>query len=247
MVITLNRPQARNAVNRDVSLLVGDALHAAHDDRSVRAVILTGSGERSFCAGADLKATARGEDIYHPDHNEWGFAGYTRHYIDKPTIAAVNGAALGGGTELVLASDLAVAVIGASFGLPEVKRGLIAGAGGAFRLAEQIPKKIAAAALFTGDPMSAEEARHRGLVNAVVPADALLDTAFALARQIASNAPLAVRASKRISYANDDDGVPDRVQWRRSWREFKTVLASEDAKEGVRAFADKRSPIWRGL
>ena len=136
MLITINRPQARNAVNRSVSAAVGDALEQAHNDPTIWAVVLTGAGDKSFCAGADLKAIARCEDRTHPQHPEWGFAGYVRHFIDKPTIAAVNGTALGGGTELVLASDLAVADMRATFGLPEVKRGLLAAAGGVFRIVE---------------------------------------------------------------------------------------------------------------
>ena len=129
LIITLNRPEARNAVNSAVSTAVGDALQEAHDDPEIRAVVITGAGE-SFCAGADLKAISRRENLFHPDHSEWGFAGYVHHYIDKPTIAAVNGTAFGGGTELALASDLVVAEERAKFGLPEVKRGLIAAAGG---------------------------------------------------------------------------------------------------------------------
>ena len=142
LVITLNRPEARNAVNSAVSIAVGDALQAAQDDPDVRAVVITGAGE-SFCAGADLKAISRRENLFHPDHGEWGFAGYVHHYIDKPTIAAVNGTALGGGTELALASDLVVAEERAKFGLPEVKRGLIAAAGGVFRIVDHLPRKVA--------------------------------------------------------------------------------------------------------
>ena len=138
LVITINRPEARNAINAAVSIGIGDALEEAQHDPDVRAVVLTGSGDRSFCAGADLKAIARRENLYHPDHGEWGFAGYVHHFIDKPTIAAVNGTALGGGTELALASDLVVADELAKFGLPEVKRGLIAAAGGVFRIVDQL-------------------------------------------------------------------------------------------------------------
>ena len=124
----------------------------AQHDPEVRAVVITGAGDKSFCAGADLKAIARRENLYHPDHGEWGFAGYVHHFIDKPTIAAVNGTALGGGTELALASDLVVADERAQFGLPEVKRGLIAAAGGVFRIAEQLPRKVAMQLLLTGEP-----------------------------------------------------------------------------------------------
>lgn len=162
MVITINRPEARNAVNAAVSIGVGDALEAAQHDPEVRAVVLTGAGDKSFCAGADLKAIARRENLYHPDHPEWGFAGYVHHFIDKPTIAAVNGTALGGGTELALASDLVVADERAQFGLPEVKRGLIAAAGGVFRIAQQLPRKVAMQLLLTGEPLTAAAACEWG-------------------------------------------------------------------------------------
>jgi crotonobetainyl-CoA hydratase len=141
MVITINRPEARNAINAAVSTAVGDALDQAQQDPEVRVVVITGAGEKSFCAGADLKAISRRENIYHPDHSEWGFAGYVRHFIDKPTIAAVNGTALGGGTELALGSDLVVVEQSAKFGLPEVKRGLIAAAGGVFRSSTTCPAR----------------------------------------------------------------------------------------------------------
>ena len=147
---------------------VGDALQAAQDDPEVRAVVITGAGE-SFCAGADLKAISRRENLFHPDHREWGFAGYVQHYIDKPTIAAVNGTALGGGTELALASDLVVAEERSKFGLPEVKRGLIAAAGGVFRIVDHLPRKVAMELLFTGEPMSSADALKWGLINQVVP------------------------------------------------------------------------------
>ncbi len=245
MVITLNRPDARNAINAAVSVGVGDALEEAQRDPEVRAVVITGAGQ-SFCAGADLKAIARGENIYHPDHGEWGFAGYVRHFIDKPTIAAVNGTALGGGTEIALASDLAVAEEGAKFGLPEVKRGLIAGAGGVFRIAQQLPRKVGFELLLTGDPISATEAAKWGLINQVVPDGTVLQAALALAERITVNAPLSVQASKRIAWGADDGVIPDEEPgWARSTREFGTLLKTEDAKEGPRAFAEKREPVWR--
>ena len=129
LIITINRPEARNAINAAVSIALGDALDEAQSNPDVWAVVVTGAGDKSFCAGADLKALSRGENIGHPDRPKWGFAGYVRHFIDKPTIAAVNGTALGGGTELALASDLVVAGESAKFGLPEVKRGLDRGRG----------------------------------------------------------------------------------------------------------------------
>jgi len=166
--------------------------------------VITGAGEKSFCAGADLKAISRRENLYHPEHGEWGFAGYVHHFIDKPTIAAVNGTAFGGGTELALASDLVVADERAMFGLPEVKRGLIAAAGGVFRIADQLPRKVAMELLMTGDPLTAQDALQWGLINQVVAAGTVLDAALALAARVTVNAPLSVQASKRIAYVVDD-------------------------------------------
>src|SRR4051794_36382584 len=162
MVLTLNRPEAMNAVNAAVTKGVGDALEQAKDDPDVWAFIITGTG-RSFCAGADLKAVSRGEKTSPPGYDKWGWAAYVRHFIPKPTIAAVNGFALGGGTEMTLASDLAVAVETASFGLPEVKRGIMAAAGGTFRLPRQIPWKIGLEMMYTGEPISAQRAFELGL------------------------------------------------------------------------------------
>ena len=245
LIITLNRPEARNAVNAAVSTAVGDALQQAQEDPEVRAVVITGAGE-TFCAGADLKAISRRESIFHPDHGDWGFAGYVQHYIDKPTIAAVNGTALGGGTELALASDLVVAEESSSFGLPEVKRGLIAAAGGVFRIVEQLPRKVAMRLLFTGEPITAAEALNWGLINEVVPDGTAVDAALALAERITGNAPLAVWASKRVAYGVDDGViVGDQAGWSRTMREIGAVLKSEDAKEGPRAFAEKRPPVWK--
>jgi crotonobetainyl-CoA hydratase len=246
LVITINRPEARNAVNGAVSSAVGDALEEAQHDTGIRAVVITGAGDRSFCAGADLKALARRENLYHPEHGEWGFAGYVHHFIDKPTIAAVNGTALGGGTELALASDLVVAEEGAKFGLPEVKVGLIAGAGGVFRIVDQLPRKVGLHMLLTGEPISAAEAAKWGLVNQVVPNGTVLDAALALAERVTVNAPLSVQASKRIAYGADDGVIPDEeTSWGRTAREFRGLLKTEDAKEGPLAFAEKRRPMWK--
>jgi crotonobetainyl-CoA hydratase len=245
LLITLNRPEARNAVNGEVSTAVGDALQAAQDDPEVRAVVITGAGEKSFCAGADLKAISRGEDLFHQTHPEWGFAGYVQHYIDKPTIAAVNGTALGGGTELALASDLVVAAQSAVFGLPEVKRGLIAGAGGVFRLVRQLPPKIAMELVFTGDPIPAVDALKWGLINDVVPDGDVVEAALALAQRITANAPLSVWASKRVAYGVDDGVIAsEEPDWARTTKEFTHLLSTDDAKEGPTAFAEKRQPVW---
>ncbi|MCW1959744.1 MAG: crotonase/enoyl-CoA hydratase family protein [Mycobacterium sp.] len=249
LVVTINRPEARNAVNQAVSTGVGDALQQAQDDSEIWAVVITGAGDKSFCAGADLKAISKGENIFHPEHPEWGFAGYVQHVIDKPVIAAVNGTALGGGTELALASDLVVAQSSAQFGLPEVKRGLIAAAGGLFRIVDQLPRKIAMQLLVTGDPISAEEAARWGLINQVVPdgeGNPALDAALALADRITGNAPLAVQASKRVALGVDEGAITaEKDAWKRSNREMRAVFTSEDAMEGPMAFAQKRAPVWK--
>ena len=245
LVITLNRPEARNAVNSALSTAVGDALQEAQEDPEVRAVVITGAGE-SFCAGADLKAISRRENLFHPDHSEWGFAGYVHHYVDKPTIAAVNGTALGGGSELALASDLVVAEERAKFGLPEVKRGLIAAAGGVFRIVDHLPRKVAMELILTGEPMSSADALRWGLINQVVPDGTAVDAALALAERITVNAPLAVWASKRVAMGVDDGVITgDEAGWTRTMREIATLIRSEDAKEGPLAFAEKRPPVWK--
>jgi crotonobetainyl-CoA hydratase len=247
LLVTINRPHARNAVNTKVTLGIGEALDYADEQPGVWVVIITGAGDRSFCAGQDLKEAAAGIRLDDPRAERWGWAGFARHAISKPVIAAVNGFALGGGTEIVLASDLAVAVEGALFGLPEVKRGILAGAGGAFRLGRQIPEKIALEAILTGDPIPAQKALELGLVNRLVPAEGLLDAAFELAERIMANAPVSVQASKRIARGISDGAVvvegPD---WERSAAEGKVVITSDDAREGMRAFAEKRAPQWQG-
>jgi crotonobetainyl-CoA hydratase len=247
LVLTLNRPEAMNSVNQAVASGVAAALERAKDDPDVWCFIITGTG-RAFCAGADLKAVARGEDTYVPGHKDWGWAGYVSHFIPKPTIAAVNGFALGGGTEMTLASDLAVALETATFGLPEVKRGIIAAAGGSFRLARQIPWKIGLEMLYTGEPITAHRALELGLVNRVVPTGgSVLDAALELAERINANAPLSVQASKRVAYGAINGEVPlDDQWWATSSRESRDAMASEDSKEGPLAFSEKRAPVWKG-
>jgi crotonobetainyl-CoA hydratase len=246
LVITLNRPQAMNAVNAAVSDIVGSALVRAEQEPEIRVVVLTGAGPRAFSAGADLKAAARGETIRASGHPEWGFAGYVQQPISKPTIAAVNGFALAGGMELVLASDLAVAVESATFGLPEVTRGLFAAAGGVFRSPEQIPRKIAMEMAFTGESIDAARALSLGLVNRVVPDGTALEAALDLAEKICDNAPLAVQASKRVATGLSGGTLPAEADaWLRSDQEIARVKASQDFKEGANAFIEKRPPVWR--
>lgn len=249
MVLTLNRPHAMNAMNAELSGALGQAMERASHDPEVWVVILTGAGDRAFCAGVDLKAAARGESTHaSPEEFEkWHFAGFVKHVINKPVIAAVNGFALGGGTEIALASDLIVAADTANFGLPEVKRGLIAGAGGTFRLPHHIPKKIAMELILTGTALTAERARELGLVNRVVPRDQLIDAALELADLICENSPLAVQASKRLALGIDGDMIPsEEASWIRSRDEFAALRLTSDYREGPKAFAEKRAPQWQG-
>jgi crotonobetainyl-CoA hydratase len=247
VVVTIDRPEARNAVDTTVARQLGRAVADADADPDVWCIVLTGAGERSFCAGADLKALGRGELPIDPDHPERGFAGYVSQPVSTPTIAAVNGTALGGGTELALASDLVVAADTAAFGLPEVTRGIIAAAGGVLRLPQQLPRKVAMRLILTGEPMSAVEAERWGLVNEVVPAADLLDRALALAGSVCANAPLAVQASKRLAVGIVDGDVPAEADaWRRNQAEIERVAGSADAMEGITAFAQRRPPVWQG-
>lgn len=244
-VITLNRPRALNAVNSALSTAIADALEELDRDPELWVGVITGSG-RAFCAGADLKEIAAGHPILAHGHEDWGFAGICQHRVDKPLIAAVNGFALGGGSEIVLACDLAVASEEAMLGLPEVRRGLMAAAGGVIRLQRQIPFKIAMEMVLAGEPVDAVTALRWGLVNRVVPADMVLDTAIELAEKISRNAPLAVWASKRmlyqtLAYADLDPGA-----WALNDAAIAGLVASDDAREGTTAFAEKRIPRWSG-
>lgn len=247
LVLTLNRPEARNAVDAEVSGLVGQAVEDADADPDVRAIVLTGAGEQAFCAGADLKAIMRGEPLVPPGKEHWSFAGFVDHFTSKPTIAAVNGNALGGGTELALACDVVVSVDTASFGLPEVKRGLIAAAGGAFRLGQALPQKLAMELVLTGRALPAVEAHRWGLVNHLVRPGQALDRALELAEEIAANAPLAVQASKRVAYGvADGRRALEQRAWDQTQEEIIALAGTEDFWEGPTAFAEKRPPVWKG-
>jgi crotonobetainyl-CoA hydratase len=190
-LLTMNRPAALNAVNSALADELGGLLADASADSDIRAVVVTGAG-RAFCAGADLKEVAAGRPIDPTEHPEWGFAGLAQHWVSKPLVAAVNGPAMGGGAEIALACDLVVASEQAVFGLPEVKRGLLAGAGGVVQLQRQIPVKLALQMVLTGDPVPVPTALQWGLINAVVPSDEVVRRALELAGRIAANAPLSV-------------------------------------------------------
>lgn len=240
MVITLNRPDARNAVDRATAEQVADALVRLDEDPGISVGIITGAGT-TFCAGMDLKAFVRGE---HPVVEDRGFAGLTEAPPDKPLIAAVEGHALAGGCEVALACDLIVAGRGASFGIPEVKRGLVAAGGGLVRLPRRIPRQVAMELALTGDAVDAERAERLGLVNHLCEDGRALETARQLAERITANAPLALQVSKRLvrdSYTWSDDEWPTR-----QLPHITEVMGSEDAIEGSRAFAEKRPPRWTG-
>lgn len=246
LTITLNRPKA-NAINVATSRALYAAFKQLQDDPALRVAIITGTG-RFFSAGWDLGAAAQGEAI-DADHGPGGFAGLTEFFaLSKPVIAAVNGLAFGGGFELALAADLVVAAEHAEFALPEVKLGMVADSGGLQRLPRRLPRAIATELLLTGRRMSAQEAARWGLVNQVVAAEALMQTAWDLAASIVQNAPLALAAVKEVLRETDGLTVAQAYQSMRSGSlpGYGAMLTSEDAKEGPRAFGEKRAPRWSG-
>lgn len=245
LVLTIDREPVRNAIDARASDVIGHALADAEADPAILSVVVTGAGQRAFSAGADLKALARGETPVCRDHPEWGFAGLTRHAVSKPIIAAVNGLAFGGGFELVLASDLAVAAPHATFALPEVRRGILASEGGLTRLPLVLPAKIGMYMIMSGAPIDARQALRWGLLNDVVPAEELLEQAIALAATISRNSPTAVRASKQIARrALRYEPAADDTLWQMHDKLTQEVLASADAAEGIAAFAERRTPNW---
>ena len=239
-VITIARPEARNAIDRETALGVADAITRIESDDNVRVAVLTGAGG-TFCAGMDLKAFLRGEVVRLPGR---GLAGMTQARLAKPFIAAVEGYALAGGFELALACDLIVAAETAKFGLSEVKRGLVANAGGLVRLPRQLPIKIATELVLTGDMCPASLLAAHGLINKVVPAGEALQAALAMARTIAANGPMAVAVSRRV--LNESIDWPMDELFDRQYEMTAPVFASADAREGAAAFAEKRRLIWRG-
>ena len=241
-VLTINRPEARNAVNGEVASGMEEAIDRLEGDDETWVGVLTGAGT-VFSAGADLKAIATGQGGS-LGTKRGGFAGITSRERTKPIIAAVDGPALAGGCEIVLSCDMVVCSREARFGIPEVKRSLVAGAGGLFRLPRALPPAIAMELALTGDPITAERAYELGFVNEVVDAGQAVDAAVALAERICANAPLAVRASRDVMLATAL--ADDATAWRLTNEAFAKVQQSEDFAEGPKAFIEKRAPEWKG-
>ncbi|MDA2812256.1 crotonase/enoyl-CoA hydratase family protein [Nocardiopsis sp. RSe5-2] len=239
-VVTIDRPEAKNAVNAAVARGIAEALDELDSRSDLTVGILAGAGG-TFCSGMDLKAFMKGEV---PVVEGRGFAGFAQRPPRKPLIAAVEGYALAGGFEAVLACDLVVAAEDAKFGIPEAKRGLVAAGGGLLRLHRRIPRNIAMEFALTGDFVGAQRMAELGLVNAVTPGGGALEGARALAARIAENAPMAVRVSKEVMTASDDWSTEE--MWTRQDAITGPVFVSHDAMEGAAAFAEKRKPDWKG-
>ncbi len=240
-LITLNRPDARNAISPEVSQAMVGILDEIEADAGLRSVVVTGRGE-VFSAGADLKvvASGRANDIANV---KGGFAGLVTRDFPKPVIAAVNGPALAGGFEIVLSCDLVVASETARFGIPEAKRGLMAAAGGLIRLPKRVPLAMALEMAMTGDPIDATRAHQLGLVNRVVAPERVVDEALALAARIGENSPIAVRMSRQL--VKESVELSEADGWKRTLELMRPVFESGDAIEGATAFAEKRAPVWR--
>lgn len=241
LVLTIDRPAARNAVDGEVAAGIERGLDEAEDDDDLRAVVITATGDRVFSAGADLKAVAAGQ-AERLQTERGGFAGLVRRRFPKVLIAAVNGAALGGGFEIALACDMIVAAETATFGLPEAHRGLFAGAGGVVRLPRRIPLPVAVEIGTTGAPIDARRAYELGLVNRVVAPERVHDEALGLACSVAESGPEAVRTTLALMRGAAD---ADETAWNANDEAAERLLGSTEMMEGVLAFAEKRDPSWR--
>lgn len=240
MTITMNRPEAKNAMNKNMSELIAAALDELDASNELRVAVITGAGG-TFCSGMDLKGFLAGET---PSVKGRGFGGLTEAPPAKPLIAAIEGYALAGGFELAIACDLIVAASTSKFGIPEVKRSLVAGAGGLIRLPDQVAPRLAMELALTGDFITAQRAYEINLINQVVDEGKALTAAIELAGRIAANGPLAVAASKKI--IQDYASWPHDQRWAEQGKIMGPVFTSEDAREGATAFAEKRAPVWKG-
>jgi enoyl-CoA hydratase len=241
-VLRLNRPEARNALNPELLTAIGLGMLEAEADPDVRAVVLTGTGDKAFCAGMDLRAFAEGGALGGDPEGMKGFGRFTNGDIGIPIVGAANATAVAGGFELLLGCDVVVASEAASFGVPEVKRGLFAAGGGVF-ISTRIPLAVALELTLTGDPIDATRAQALGLINQVVAPSEVLDSAVALAERIAKNGPLALKATKEMVRAASTD-LDKAKKLAAEWQ--PKVFGSEDAKEGATAFIEKRDPVWKG-
>ena len=242
LVLRLNRPAARNALTPRLLSDLGAAAVAAESDPEVRVIVLTGTGDRAFCAGMDLRSFSEGADMGLDDAGKVGYQRLIQGKLTLPVVGAANGTALGGGLELLLGCDVTVASAQARFGFPEVKRGLFPAGGGTF-VGTRIPLAVALEMVLTGDLIDAARAHQVGLVNAVVAAEEVLATALNLAERISENAPLGLAAAKELVRL----GVSDAAQATARMSEWQsTVFTSDDAKEGAMAFVEKRQPVWKG-
>ncbi len=240
LLITINRPEQRNAINLAVATGIALGLDELDGDAGLSVGVLAGAG-KGFCAGMDLKAFVAGE---RPHVGDRGFAGITQRSAAKPLIAAVEGFAVAGGLEVALACDLIVAARGARLGIPEVKRSLVAAGGGLLRLPRSLPRNVAMELALTGEPIGAERAHQLGLVNRVAEPGEALAAALELAEVIALGGPLALSATKRIMVESVD--WPASEFFARQAEIVELVMSSEDAREGAQAFAEKRAPAWKG-
>jgi len=244
-VITINRPQSRNALDAEHYQALSEAWTRVRDDAAIRVAVITGAGDKAFSSGADLKSwIGRKIEMSSMWQTQKDMLLNRGLELWKPVIAAVNGYCVGGGMTLLLATDIRVAASQATFGLSEVKRGVIAANGGTQRLIDQLPHAIAMEMLLTGDAMDAGTAERWGLVNKVVPLDQLMDTALAVARKIAANAPLAVQAAKELALRSRSQGLPAGLRMEQFVNHI--LQKTEDAKEGTQAFAEKRVPTFKG-
>lgn len=243
-LLTINRPDRFNAIDPATNQALGEALAALNDDDAVRCIVLTGAGNKAFCAGADIptllpflkRNIAEGRD-------EPQFGGVTHHSMaHQPLIAAINGVALGGGLEIALACDLRIASSNARFGLPEISVGVLAGAGGCTRLPRTVPAALAAQMILTGEPIGAEHALQAGLISEITTQEELLPRALEIAQRIASRAPLSVRACTELLRRPRFQELKDALREERA--AFARVVLSEDAVEGIQAFTEKRVPAF---